>query len=96
LPDAFKIFTHALDELNSDRVPLESLVLTNRISRDLELYKSPTAAVRAALQLFEQTGKRTDPGKRFVIFIQKMMFMLGIAPEVFFRIRLINQNIEKC
>ena len=64
LPDAFKIFTHALDELNSDRVPLESLVLTNRISRDLELYKSPTAAVRAALQLFEQTGKRTDPGQK--------------------------------
>jgi DNA polymerase-2 len=64
LPDTFKIFAHALDELNSDRVPLESLVLTNRISRDLELYKSPTAAVRAALQLFEQTGKRTGPGQK--------------------------------
>ncbi len=64
LPGAFRIFADALTELNENRVDPESLVLTIRISRDLELYKSPTAAVRAAKQLLERTGKRTVPGQK--------------------------------
>lgn len=64
LPDAFRVFSNALEALNADQIAPELLVLTTRISRDLELYKSPTAAVRAARQLLERTGKRTVPGQK--------------------------------
>ncbi|MHC1772481.1 MAG: DNA polymerase domain-containing protein [Flexilinea sp.] len=64
LPKAFRIYKKALDDLNTNKVEPEMLVITNRISKDLEQYKTPTAAVRAASQLLERTGKRTVPGQK--------------------------------
>lgn len=68
LPDylrkAFAILKQALDDLNAGRVPLKELVLTMRISKELEAYKSPTPSVRAAKQLLDQTGKRLSPGQK--------------------------------
>jgi DNA polymerase-2 len=61
---AFKIFNAALNDLRTGRVPVEKLVITSRISKKLERYKSLTPAVRAARQLFEQTGKRIGPGQK--------------------------------
>jgi DNA polymerase-2 len=61
---AFKIFNTALNDLRTGKVPVEKLVITSRISKNLERYKSPTPAVRAARQLFEQTGKRIGPGQK--------------------------------
>lgn len=64
LHKAFAILKQALDDLNTGRVPLKKLVLTMRISRELDAYKAPTPSVRAALQLLKQTGKRLSPGQK--------------------------------
>ena len=61
---AFSILKKALDDLNAGRVPLGSLVMTMRISRELDAYKAPTPSVRAARQLLEQTGKKLSPGQK--------------------------------
>ncbi|HNR01088.1 MAG TPA: DNA polymerase domain-containing protein [Anaerolineaceae bacterium] len=74
--EAFDIFRSALVDLNCGRVSLEKLVVTSRVSHELEDYRSPTPAARAALQLFEQTGKRARPG-------QKMRFIFTCGePDV--------------
>ena len=64
LHKAFAVFQQALDDLNAGRVPLEELVVTLRISRELDDYKAPTPSVRAARQLLERTGKRLAPGQK--------------------------------
>ncbi|MBQ6519513.1 MAG: hypothetical protein IJI14_12395 [Anaerolineaceae bacterium] len=64
LHKAFAVFKQALDDLNAGQVPLSELVVTMRISRELEDYKAPTPSVRAALQLLERTGKRLAPGQK--------------------------------
>ena len=75
--DAFSIFRQALQSLREDRVPVEKLVITSRITHELEGYKSPTPAVRAARQLLQKTGKRVRPG-------QKMRFVFTRGdPDVF-------------
>jgi DNA polymerase-2 len=65
---AFDVFTQALNDLRADRVMLDDLVVTARISHELEAYKSPTPAVRAAKLLLQKTGQRMRPG-------QKMKFL---------------------
>ena len=64
LQKAFAVMKQALDDLNAGRVPLKELVLTMRISRELDEYKAPTPSVRAAQQLLEKTGKRLAPGQK--------------------------------
>ena len=68
LPDclrkAFSVLKQALEDLNAGRVPLSELVVTMRISRELDDYKAPTPSVRAARQLLERTGKRLSPGQK--------------------------------
>ena len=71
---AFRILKDALEDFNADRVPMESLVLTMRVSRELDDYKSPPPAVRAAKQLLEQTGQQTAPG-------QKVRFIFVSTPD---------------
>lgn len=61
---SFEVFRNALSDLRSGRVPLEKLVIASRVSHELESYRSPTPAARAAFQLFEQTGKRARPGQK--------------------------------
>lgn len=64
LQKAFDILKKALEDLNAGRVPLKDLVLTMRISRELDEYKAPSPTVRAAQQLLDQTGKRLAPGQK--------------------------------
>jgi DNA polymerase-2 len=74
---AFEIFSKALADLRSDRVKLEELVITARISHELEAYKSPTPAARAALLLLNTTGQRARPG-------QKMRYIYTLGdPDVY-------------
>jgi DNA polymerase II len=61
---AFEIFRKALVDFRADRVPIEKLVITSRISHELESYRSPTPAARAAIILLKQTGKRVRPGQK--------------------------------
>jgi len=64
LHKAFAVLKQALDDLNAGRVPLVDLVMTMRISRELDEYKAPTPSVQAARQLLDQTGKRLAPGQK--------------------------------
>ncbi len=73
---AFEIFSNALSELRTERVRMDDLVVTARISHDLEAYKSPTPAVRAAKVLLQKTGQRMRPGQKM-----KYIYILG-DPDV--------------
>ncbi len=74
--EAFDLFRAALEELRLGHVSLEKLVVTSRISHELENYRSPTPGARAAQQLFEQTGKRVRPGQKV-----RFLFTQGV-PDV--------------
>ena len=76
IKQAFEIFTKALSDIRSDRVKLEHLVVTARISHELESYKSPTPAARAAMLLFKNTGQRIRPGQKM-----RYIYVLG-NPDV--------------
>jgi DNA polymerase elongation subunit (family B) len=49
-------------ELGSGRVPLDELIVRQKLSRTLDGYKSLSPAARAALQLQEQ-GRQPAPGQ---------------------------------
>lgn len=67
IPKAQEIVEQAKRDLRAGRVPAEDLLITQRLSREVEAYKSPSPAARAALQLVEM-GKAVAPGQviRFV------------------------------
>jgi DNA polymerase II len=63
LPGAFDLLQKALSQLKAGQVPLEDLLLAQRMSRELTKYTDPSPAARAALQL-ETVGKSTQAGQR--------------------------------
>jgi len=64
LADAFQLFRAALEDMRAGCVSVDKLVVTSRITHELESYKSPTPAVRAAVQMLQMTGKRVRPGQK--------------------------------
>jgi DNA polymerase II len=62
LPDAFHLIERARQELKKGRVPLDELIVTQKLSRELAGYKSPSPAARAALQL-QAAGRLVAPGQ---------------------------------
>jgi DNA polymerase-2 len=52
-----------LDDLYRCRVPLEDLTVTQTLSRELDAYRVPSPAAKAAVQL-TQIGKEVRPGQR--------------------------------
>ncbi len=71
LPEALEALRQALRDLRGGRVPLEDLLLSQRLSRALSKYTSPSPAARAALQL-QEIGKEMQPGQRV-----RFLFVLG-------------------
>jgi DNA polymerase-2 len=67
LPKVSEILSQAKRDLRNGHVPLDELVVTQSLSRDIESYQSPSPVVRAAMQL-QSTGLRVAPGQfmRFV------------------------------
>jgi DNA polymerase II len=63
LPPARALLDRRLNDLRAGRVPLEKLLLAQKLSRELEDYRSPSPAARAAQQL-AKTGKTLRPGQR--------------------------------
>lgn len=61
--EARQVLAERLFDLRAGRVPLEGLVLSQRLSRKLEDYRSPSPAARAALQLAAM-GRNLRPGQR--------------------------------
>jgi DNA polymerase-2 len=68
MPGALELLRRRLHALRDGRVPLDQLVLGQRLSRELNLYVTPSPAARAAMQLRE-IGKLLGPG-------QKVRFLL--------------------
>lgn len=67
-----QVFVHEVTEaLRTGRVPLEKLLVSQKLSRELGEYSSPSPAARAVRQL-EATGKEVRPGQRV-----RFLFILG-------------------
>ena len=62
ISQACEIVVQAKRDLRAGRVPVEDLLITQRMSREVEAYKSPSPAARAALQLVEM-GIKVAPGQ---------------------------------
>jgi DNA polymerase-2 len=67
LPGAAAILRQRLAELNARRVPLEELLVAQKLSREPSAYTDPSPAARAALQL-QAIGKDIRPGQRVRFF----------------------------
>jgi len=67
IPKALEIVAQAKRDLRAGHVPAEDLLVTQRLSRELDGYKTPSPAARAAKQLGD-AGKTVAPGQvmRFV------------------------------
>jgi DNA polymerase-2 len=63
LPDLLGLLHGHLSSLRSRRVPLPDLVVSQKLSRRLDEYRTPSPAARAAAQL-ESAGKSLQPGQR--------------------------------
>jgi DNA polymerase-2 len=63
LPGLIDLLRERLDDLRCGRVPLEDLLVGQRITKELAEYATPSAAARAAAQL-EALGKHMRPGQR--------------------------------
>jgi len=63
VPELVDLVRVRLDDLRSGRVPLEDLLVGQRITRELAEYTTPSPAARAAGQL-EAIGKHLRPGQR--------------------------------
>lgn len=62
LPGAMQHLARQQTALNAGRVPLEQLLVSQRLSRELADYRTPSPAARAARQL-QQAGKQVQPGQ---------------------------------
>jgi DNA polymerase-2 len=67
LPEAQTLVRGAKRNLINERVPLEYLVVTQKLSRAVEDYKTPSPAARAAMQL-QAAGRNVAPGQ-FIRFV---------------------------
>jgi DNA polymerase II len=63
LPELLGLLRGRLASLRRRSVPLSDLVVSQKLSRRLEEYRTPSPAARAAAQL-ENTGKSLQPGQR--------------------------------
>ena len=62
IPDVMALVEGARRELGTGRVPLDELIVRQKLSRTLDGYKSPSPAARAALQL-QSKGRQLAPGQ---------------------------------
>lgn len=63
LPAALGLLRRRLADLSAGRAPLEGLILKQRLTRELNAYRSPSPAAWAARQL-QEVGKTIRPGQR--------------------------------
>jgi DNA polymerase-2 len=67
LPRILDLLRRKLRELHNRRIPIEALLVTQKLSRELDKYRSPSPAARAAAQL-ASVAKPLGPGQavRFI------------------------------
>jgi len=71
LPQVIALLRKRLTALRARRVPLEALVVSQKLSRTLDKYRTPSPVARAAAQL-EAVGKSTTPGQHI-----RFLYTLG-------------------
>lgn len=71
LPGLILEIKQELSDLYAYRIPIEDLTIAQGLSRDLESYRVPSPAARAARQL-HQLGKEVRPGQRI-----RFLYTLG-------------------
>jgi len=71
LPEILHFLRAQLNKLRRGRVPVEELLVTQKLSRELEEYRVPSPAARAAIQL-AAIGKRLRPGQHI-----RFLYILG-------------------
>jgi len=86
IPKAQGHIQKAWQDLRNGKIPLEELVITQNLSREVERYKTPSPAARAARQLLAM-GKTIAPGQfmRFVFVRGKervRAWELGVDPRM--------------
>jgi DNA polymerase-2 len=62
LPEIRVLVNERLDALRCGRVPLQEFVICQRLSRELDEYRTPSSAARAAMQL-KEIGRNMRPGQ---------------------------------
>jgi DNA polymerase II len=67
LPEGQRIKEQAMRDLRVGRVPLEELIVTQTLSRELAQYRCPSPAARAGLQL--QAAGRSVAAGQFMCFV---------------------------
>ena len=90
IPFALKLLRKRADQLRNGDIPLEDLVVAQRLSRDIEQYRQPSPAARAARQL--QTLKKQMSAGQVVhfLFIKKTPGVLAWRAGVPFEYQQIN------
>jgi DNA polymerase-2 len=63
LPEVERLLRKALADLRLGKVPLPDLLVSQKLSRELEKYRTPSPAARAAIQL-AALGRHLRPGQR--------------------------------
>ena len=63
LPDLIAFLRQQVDDLRNGRIPLVNLLVSQRLSREIAAYRTPSPACRAAMQL-AAVGKPRRPGQR--------------------------------
>ncbi|MCC6604736.1 MAG: hypothetical protein IT327_16120 [Anaerolineae bacterium] len=63
VPDLITFLRQQVDDLQNGRIPLPQLLVSQRLSREIEAYRTPSPACRAAMQL-DAIGKPRRPGQR--------------------------------
>jgi DNA polymerase-2 len=71
LPRILELLRRKLRELRNQRIPIEALLVTQKLSRELDKYSSPSPAARAATQL-AGVGKPLGPGQQV-----RFIYLLG-------------------
>jgi DNA polymerase-2 len=67
LPWVTRMLQHRLIQIRQGRIPLQDLLITQKLSREVEAYRVPSPVARAVSQLARE-GKSTRPGQ-YVRFI---------------------------
>jgi DNA polymerase-2 len=71
LPEIYSLLRHTLTRLRAGRIRLEKLLVSQKLSRTLDEYRTPSPAARAAAQL-AALGTELRPGQRV-----RFIFTLG-------------------
>jgi DNA polymerase elongation subunit (family B) len=63
IPISSAVVERTIKDLRENLIPVEDLLITKKLSRDLENYRTPSQAARAAMQLV-QAGRHISAGQR--------------------------------